>query len=66
MQRFDDGEIPATASAADYVPWPVEASQLAAQVAAAEARHGTLRDWDAAYRLGLPPGAFAKPRVAAG
>jgi hypothetical protein len=66
MQRFDDGEIAATASAADYAPWPVEASQLAAQVAAAEARHGALRDWDAAYRLGLPPGAFAKPLTASG
>lgn len=65
LMRFADAELTATASAAWFAQWPVEAAALAAAVREAETRLDALRAADAARRFGLPPGAFTLPRMAA-
>jgi hypothetical protein len=58
--RFDDVTLPATASAPEDWPWPVDEDVLVEAVADADQRLEALHRAEAAVQYGLPPNAFEK------
>jgi len=60
LVRFDDAEIPATASTLSEWPWPVDGPTLANAVHQSEARLCALRNAEAAARFGVPLDAFVR------
>jgi hypothetical protein len=58
LVRFDDAEVPASASSPSDWPWPVDGASLANAIRDAEARLDALHKADAAARFGLPLDAF--------